>query len=898
MLNRYIKISFTIIILLLPFLMYVQNQAEASTTKVLVQADRNPGYQWCQHSNGEWSTYSVPDGYVRVPNDGGQPQKTWVTTTTTISTPTSGWKTIDSGSPVNYSDVKNIKIVNVQMDNSKADPNIQGNPQISSNQTSVIIQGYSGKGIRGLPGDNCGGNPNMNYEYPIVVTWEGIIDTPELTLEIDPPEYNLQPGQTGQFRVYARWSDRPTQRYLVDNSRLVWSSAKSSHVTVNSSGLATGVQDTTAVNITAYMPEYNASVIGRVTVSSGGPPPPSHPYWLEITPPSQTVEVGDTATYRAILHHLGTQTDVSNRLITRWSIRDEHIAWHDRYLVQGLQEGQTKIIAQYNHFGDDLYAEADVFVTPEPRIIVTPNEETIKIGEQATFRAFLQVGSQQTEITDLQVTNWFMQDTLWAVNLRNTVTGIRPGTARVMASYPYNGRHLVGYATVNVIPTPATLTIRPDERTVYIGESTSYRAFLEVEGQEEIDVTEDSTWWINDHTIALPDFNRNGHYVGLARGTTNVLIQHSFQHFLYQAEAKINVIPRPPVVSINAPMEVIAGTNFCIESNVISPNGEIVEYKWNYGGEGTLTGEKGCQLYYMEVGEKEVTLQVTDEIGERSNIARATIRVIEPKPNAAITIPQDNNSRKENRRIDIKSSFTTPQHFPINWNKSYLQITPVNAAHLNSIRYRGMEPAHKNSDSFVIPLKENWSDITFNITNVGVQEIVYDIHSLFKEQGHYQVTLYVENTAGLSTTATGTIVISEDLPPVADFSVIPNIYRDPSNQNQARITATDRSRSIDNDMIQQRIWSYRYDSNNDGNFGDEDWITINEQNLNSISFDVPDVGYYELRLEVVENFGQPTLEEFITDEDFKRGNTDEKTLNEKIIRVGNRAPSVQWGNGN
>lgn len=894
MLKKFSKITLSVILLSLIIFNYLQNQVQANTTLVTVTDTRNPGYQWCQHSNGEWSTYSVPDGYVRVANDGGEPIKTWVTTTTSISTPTSNWKT-QAGASVNYSEVKNIKIVDVRMDTSRADPNIQGSPSVSSDGSSVIIKGWSGKGIRGEPGSNCGTNPNMNYAYPIIVTWEGVIDTPEVTLEIDPSEYTLEPGQTGQFRVYARWSDRPTQRYLVDNSRLVWSSAKSSHVTVNSNGLATGVQNTTAVNITAYMPEYNASVTGRVTVSSGAPPPPSHPYWLEITPPSQTVEVGETATYRAILHHLGTQTDVSNRLITRWSIRDEHIAWHDRYLVQGLQEGQTKIIAQYNHFGDDLYAEADVIVKPQPRIVITPNPETIRIGEQQTFRAVLIVGSQETDITELQGTNWFMQNTFFAVNLRNTVTGIRKGQATLMATYNYQGRLITGQATINVIPIPATLTIRPDERTVYIGDTTSYRAFLEVEGQEELDVTENSTWWLYDSDIALPDFNNKGDYIGRARGSTNIVVQHFFQNLLYEAEATLNVIARPPIVSINAPAEVIAGTNFCIESNVISPNGDIVEYNWNYDGEGTLAGEESCNLYYMEVGEQEVTLQVTDEIGEQSNIARATINVIEPIPNAEITIPQDNNSRKENRRIDIKSSFDTPQHFPIDWSKSYLQITPVNAAQLNSIRYRGMDLSHNQSNSYKIPFNENWEDISFNITNVGVQEISYDIHSLFKEQGNYLLTLYVENAAGHSATATGTLEVLEDLQPIADFSVIPNVFREASNNNQARITATDRSSSIDNDVIQQRIWSYRYDSNNDGNFGDEEWIAINGDNLSSISVNVPRVGYYEVRLEVVEYFGQPTIEEFITSSDFRRGNTDQKTLSEKIIRVGNRAPSVQWG---
>ncbi|WP_373229482.1 PKD domain-containing protein [Cohnella sp.] len=143
----------------------------ATTITVTVTSTHNPGYYWCQHSDGHWSSGGTINGTVTAINDGGQPVKTLVTTGVSTAAPSSGWKYKDApNTPVDYSDITDVKRVSVIMDDF-ADPALDGKPYISGNE--VFIKGYSGKGVTGFSGNVCGSNPSMVYPFPIKVTYEG-----------------------------------------------------------------------------------------------------------------------------------------------------------------------------------------------------------------------------------------------------------------------------------------------------------------------------------------------------------------------------------------------------------------------------------------------------------------------------------------------------------------------------------------------------------------------------------------------------------------------------------------------------------------------------------------------------------------------------------------------------
>ncbi|TFI49285.1 hypothetical protein E4O93_03465 [Diaphorobacter sp. DS2] len=108
--------------------------------------------------------------------------------------------------------------------------------------------------------------------------------------------------------------------------------------------------------------------------------------------------------------------------------------------------------------------------------------------------------------------------------------------------------------------------------------------------------------------------------------------------------------------------------------------------------------------------------------------------------------------------------------------------------------------------------------------------------------------------------------------------------RDSDNGSKATIKLTDSSKSND-DVIKQRIWSVEYDSNNDGQFGtpmDTPKQIISSGNEEAVSFTADRVGYYRFSLEVVEGFGQPTIERFITVNDYRRDITEKVNSSDEV----------------
>lgn len=138
------------------------------------------------------------------------------------------------------------------------------------------------------------------------------------------------------------------------------------------------------------------------------------------------------------------------------------------------------------------------------------------------------------------------------------------------------------------------------------------------------------------------------------------------------------------------------------------------------------------------------------------------------------------------------------------------------------------------------------------------------------------------------------MTVYPDLPPIADFYVQSTVLRDPSNSNKAKIELIDSSYSPDGDYINQRIWQYKYDSDNDGSFDDESWVTLDSgNNINPVLY-TAQVGKYLFELTVKESFGEETIPEFITSSDTRTDDTSDKPINDKISEVINLQPTVDF----
>jgi len=150
---------------------------------------------------------------------------------------------------------------------------------------------------------------------------------------------------------------------------------------------------------------------------------------------------------------------------------------------------------------------------------------------------------------------------------------------------------------------------------------------------------------------------------------------------------------------------------------------------------------------------------------------------------------------------------------------------------------------------------------------------------LFKRAGTYEVLLTVTNIFGeTSEIHRRELVVTPDDPPIADFTVDKATYlRNAADSKQTAINLTDYSRSVDGDIIDQRIWYVEFDANNDGLFGtpaDGGKQVIDSANKTSITYKANHVGHYRFSLEVKEKFGQATYEEFILPAEYLRDVSD------------------------
>lgn len=325
----------------------------------------------------------------------------------------------------------------------------------------------------------------------------------------------------------------------------------------------------------------------------------------------------------------------------------------------------------------------------------------------------------------------------------------------------------------------------------------------------------------------------------------------------------IRIVNEPPVARISMPATVFQGENVEIKSDSYDPDGEIDEYSWSVspvGMIGTLSGEGGT-VYFDEPGTYTVQLRVKDGFGSTGTVTKN----IEVRPAVPTAFFRWAGTPKENRKVvfDSSESFGS-ERYPVDFSQNQWEFIPPVGASVEVVKIV-VSPDSKTRQV------------------------------LYKEPGDYRVRLAVKNTKGtVSPWFEQVVTVYPDQPPVADFYTIKTITRDPANANKAAIALMDRSYSPDGDIISQRVWQYRYDSNNNGSFTDEAWVTLESGNNPIPSLYTNQVGKYEFTLAVEESFGQETIADYITPDDIKKADTSAKPLADRTVEVINIAPVVNF----
>lgn len=353
----------------------------------------------------------------------------------------------------------------------------------------------------------------------------------------------------------------------------------------------------------------------------------------------------------------------------------------------------------------------------------------------------------------------------------------------------------------------------------------------------------------------------------------------------------------PPVARIDAENTVMAGVVWPISgAGSYDPDGIITQYNWAEGNlrveneERAIQGPGAGRVWYdvSSIGTNMIALSVIDD-GGAAGYTNHFVNVLPPIPQAKLRIE---GALKENRRITLDATGSwSPEMYPIQASATRITITSITGDQ-NSIRYHG------------------------NLNGTLSKDI------LIKEAGKYKVTLYVRNTAGYDDEIEEIIEVKPDQAPIVDFSAFTRTFRDTYDNLQATITLKDISYSPDQDLIDRRIWRVIYNHDNaktsegypdfdgktffsfvdtDMNIGEKVTIEhngisyiITREDRHTVTIKTPAIGYYLVEMQAIERFGQYTIEEFVTADDRRRGNTDWKHKLEKTIKVDNRAPYVDF----
>ncbi len=183
--------------------------------------------------------------------------------------------------------------------------------------------------------------------------------------------------------------------------------------------------------------------------------------------------------------------------------------------------------------------------TESPLLVIVPDEATIFTGETQQYRAFLSFDGGDTWGDDVtEECFWQVMDTAIGetTDTDGLFRGIAPGETLVYAAYEGVDRRILthvaiieaeGRAVLIVQEAPEEievwLEVTPQTATIAVGETQQYSAHLRsTDPALEEEVTEESTWTLDDPLIATPTANE-GEYRGESEGSGFVTAEYMYE---------------------------------------------------------------------------------------------------------------------------------------------------------------------------------------------------------------------------------------------------------------------------------------------------------------------------------------------------------------------------------
>lgn len=303
----------------------------------------------------------------------------------------------------------------------------------------------------------------------------------------------------------------------------------------------------------------------------------------------------------------------------------------------------------------------------------------------------------------------------------------------------------------------------------------------------------------------------------------------------------------PPTAVIQGPNYVIRGETININDLSSDADGTIVDRQWNITGASSFisdlkTDGSGGSIIVDEFTKVTVHLTVTDNRGATAS----TSYQIEVGGGEEIDLHIiEGGTKKVNRKLSLDlSSSSVGQYYKIDWPSTKYSFIPISGAALNDIKCK---------------TKEKGIDI------------------LSKREGVFDLKIDMKDTGGRVKSKNIRINVIPDIPPIVNNSVDNNLtFRTETIKFDSEMY------SSDSDILKVEANTMYHDSDNDGDYGDEVPIGITQGN---IKFD--EVGMYKIVGFAKEEFGQETIEEFVTEDDRLEARV------EITLKVDNMSPGAE-----
>ena len=159
---------------------------------------------------------------------------------------------------------------------------------------------------------------------------------------------------------------------------------------------------------------------------------------------------------------------------------------------------------------------------------------------------------------------------------------------------------------------------------------------------------------------------------------------------------------------------------------------------------------------------------------------------------------------------------------------------------------------------------------------------------IISKEGVYTVKISGDDKDGKPFVYTDKLTVTKDLPPVADFWKEVDVTGRDEN-GKADIQLEDISYSPDGDEIGSRVWSVFFDSDNDGDFSDEEEQVFCAGNETSVTYTAESVGKYKFNLHTTEVFTD-TIKSLLSEDAYLISDTADNDGTQPVVEVTNEAP--------